>query len=516
MMQPGILRLSRRLPTRPSFARSTTVHRKPPEPPKSIDIREISANAFHFLMKRPQSEFFQTTLYEIDRLIDESKQRDEEERETAELIDKMLPKQYARYRDVFSKSESNRLPPHRRYDHKIILEGILPNHFSPLYRQSTAELIATKQYLIDNLNKGFIVNSDSPFASPVLFVKKADGSLRFCVDYRKLNALTRNDPYPIPRIDELLSRVSKAKIFTKIDIRQAFHRIRMDPASEEYTTFRTRYGSYKCKVLPFGLCNGPATFQRYMNDVLIDYLDDFCIAYLDDILIYTEDPKEHDAHVIKVLNRLREAGLQADIKKCEFGVTRTKYLGFILTTKGLETDPDKTEPLRNWKRPETVTGVKSFLGFCGFYRQFIRDFGKIALPLTTLTKPSEPYHWTENCTEAFNTLRNHLLTTQAIHHFDPELDTKLETDSSDGVIAGVFSQLHADGLWYPVAFYSHVLVGHETNWEIHDKELFAIVEAFRKWRPEFMSLRNRLDVYSDHRSLEYFITTKVLTSKQVR
>ena len=283
------------------------------------------------------------------------------------------------------------MPPHRSYDHKIQLEAPLPNHFSPLYRQSTEELKATKQYLIDNLNKGFIANSSSPFASPVLFVQKPNGSLRFCVDYRKLNSLTRNDPYPIPRIDELISRVSRAKVFTKLDIRQAFHRIRMDPDSEEYTTFRTRYGAYKCKVLPFGLCNGPATFQRYMNDVLIDYLDDFCIAYLDDILIYSEDPLEHDGHVHKVLDRLREAGLQVDIKKSEFSVQRTKYLGYILTTNGLEIDPDKVEPLRNWIRPDTVTGVKSYLGFCGFYRQFIRNFGLIAKPLTTITRPIEPF-----------------------------------------------------------------------------------------------------------------------------
>jgi len=240
------------------------------------------------------------------------------------------------------------------------------------------------------------------------------------------------------------------------------------------------------------------------------------MAYLDDILIYSEDPLEHQSHVEKVLRRLREAGLQADIKKCEFDVTRTKYLGYIVTTTGFEVDPEKVEPLRNWKRPTTVTGVKSYLGFCGFYRQFIRNFGLIAKPLTTITRPSEPFTWTPECEIAFEQLRKQLLAVQAIHHFDAELPTKLETDSSDGVIAGVMSQEHQDKLWYPVGFYSHVLVGHEINWEIHDKELFAIVEAFRKWRPELMSIRNQVSVYSDHRSLEYFMSTKVLTAKQVR
>lgn len=494
------------------------VYRNPsdsyPSHVRPVQICEISANAFHFQMKRPENEFFQTSLYEIDRiLLDRTLEEDED---TAQLIKEKLPRAYESFRDVFSKTASDQLPPHRVYDHKISLEQPLPNHFSPLYRQSTAELLATKEYLMDNLNKGFIVNSDYPFASPILFVAKPGGGLRFCIDYRKLNELTRNDPYPIPRIDELISRVSKAKIFTKLDIRQAFHRIRMDPESENYTTFRTRYGSYKCKVLPFGLCNGPATYQRYMNDVLMDYLDNFCMAYLDDILIYSEDVRDHEAQVAKVLVRLREAGLQADIKKCEFGVERTRYLGYILTTKGVEVDPEKVEPLRNWVRPSTVTGVKSYLGFCGFYRQFIRNFGKIAQPLTTITRPSEPFVWTEECTEAFEELRRQLLAIQAIYHFHPELPTKLETDASDGVIAGVLSQEHENSVWRPLGFYSHVLVGAETNWEIHDKEMFAIVEAFKRWRPELMSTQSQVRVYSDHRSLEYFMSTKVLTSKQVR
>ena len=139
--------------------------------------------------------------------------------------------------------------------------------------------------------------------------------------------------------------------------------------------FYTRYRAYKYKVLPFGLTNGPATYQRYINDVLFDYLDDFCIAYLDDIIIYSKDQKTHEEHVQKVLDRLCLAGLQADIKKCEFGVTRTKYLGFIVTTDGIEVDPDKVKTLQEWEQPCMIRGVQSFLGFCNFYRRFIRDYG---------------------------------------------------------------------------------------------------------------------------------------------
>ena len=211
------------------------------------------------------------------------------------------------------------------------------------------------------------------------------------MDYRKLNAITRKDAYLIPHINELLSRPDKAKFFTKFDIRAAFNRIRMDPDSEEYTTFRTRYGTYKCKVLPFGLCNGPATYQRYMNDVLVDYLDDFCIAYLDDILIYSEDEVTHTLHVKKVLERLRQAGLHVDIKKSEFHVNQTKYLGYVLTSQGLKVDPDKVSVLRDWKPPTTVTGVKSFLGFAGFYRQFVPEFSRVAKPIIMLQSPVNPF-----------------------------------------------------------------------------------------------------------------------------
>jgi hypothetical protein len=166
---------------------------------------------------------------------------------------------------------------------------------------TTEELLAIKEYLLENLYKGFIVPSSSPFASPVLFVAKPNGSLRFCVDYYKLNSLTKKDQHPLPLINETLARIANAKIFTKLDIRQAFHRIRIDAASKELTTFRTRYGTYKYQVLPFGLTNGPATYQRYMNEVLFDYLDDFCTAYLDDILIYSDNVLEHEHYVKLVL-----------------------------------------------------------------------------------------------------------------------------------------------------------------------------------------------------------------------
>ena len=183
----------------------------------------------------------------------------------------------------------------------------------------------------------------------------------------------------------------RAKVFTKLDIWQAFHRIRMDEASEELTAFRTRYGSYQYKVMPFGLCNGPATFQRFINEVLFDILDDFCTAYADDILIYSDDPSQHEGHVKEVLARLRAAGLQADIKKSQFSVTETKFLGFIVSTTGLRMDPEKVKTVVNWETPTNVKGVRSFLGFVNFFRRFLKDHGRIRKPLVRLTKKNMPF-----------------------------------------------------------------------------------------------------------------------------
>jgi transposase InsO family protein len=281
------------------------------------------------------------------------------------------------------------------------------------------------------------------------------------------------------------------------------------------TTFRTRFGAYKCKVLPFGLTNGPATYQRYMNDVLFDYLDDFCTAYLDDILIYSDNELEHEHHVKKVLERLRDAGLQIDLKKCEFHVTRTKYLGFIISTDGIEVDQDKISVVKNWTPPSTVKGIQSFLGFCNFYRRFIRDYGIIAKPLVNLTRTGIKYVWTQACQDAFQKLKSMLTSAPILQHYSDELETRIETDASDGVVAGVLSQKHGDQ-WLPVAFFSKTMNPAECNYQIHDKEMLAIVRSLEEWRPELQRKQDRFQIYTDHKSLEYFMSTKQLTARQAR
>lgn len=303
---------------------------------ETLDIAEISASAFNFWaqnQRKYNTHCFSLTIAEIDKMIKQNQedqptdQINEVSEMTEEMIKQKLPKEYHDLVDVFDQAKARVLPPHRSYDHKIQLESGKKPPQSRLYPMSGFKLQKVKEYLEDNLKKGFISPSTAPYASPVLFVQKHDGSLRFCVDYRKLNAITIRNRYPIPLIEEALARVIGCKYLTKLDIIAAFNKLRMHPDSEDLTTFTTSFGAFKYHVLPFGLTGGPASYQHYMNDTLFEFLNEFCQAYLDDILIYSKTKKEHREHVRKVLLKLRDAGLQVDINKCAFHVQETTFLG---------------------------------------------------------------------------------------------------------------------------------------------------------------------------------------------
>ena len=379
---------------------------------------------------------------------------------------------------MFSKDISDTLRPYGKYDHKIELlkdKELSDLGHSALRGMSTPQLEFVKKFLEEHLKKGFIEASSAPCSCPILLAKKPGGGIKFCVDYRKLNSLTKKDAYPLPLIAETIARLKKAIVFTKINIRQAFHKLRMAIESEDATTFASRFGSYKWKVMPFELTGGPASWQRFINDFLWEYLNNFCTAYLDDILIYSTNLKDHRKHVRKVLAQLREAGIQADVDKCEFHVTETKYLGLIISTDGIKIDPAKVDAIKQWDSPTCVREVRSFIGFCNFYRQFIRDFSKIAGPLNTLTKKDAKFAWTNECELAFEELKKRVCEALILKHFDPSKQCHVETDSSDYVNAEVLSQEDDNGILHPVAYFSKRMVPAECNYEIYDKELFAII-----------------------------------------
>ncbi len=435
----------------------------------------------------------------------------------------LLPKHYHQYLDVFNEERGKAVPPHREeIDHKISLqkddngkESTPP--WGPLYAMSRDELLVLRKTLIDLMDQGFIRASSSPAGAPVLFVKKPGGGLRFCVDYRGLNKITRKDRYPLPLIKETLSSLSKAKWFTKMDVVAAFHKIRITRGQEWMTAFRTRYGLYEWNVTPFGLTGAPATFQRYINWVLREYLDEFCSAYVDDILVYTDGTlSEHREHVSKVLARLDEAGLALDIDKCEFEAKSVKYLGFIVTAgEGVSMDRAKVKAIRDWQSPTNKRGVRAFIGFANFYRGFIKDFSTIAAPITQLTGKNTEFQWSAPQEEAFQTLKSRFIEYPVLRQFDPESPTRLEADASGYAVGGALLQADDQGIFYPVAYHSQKMCPAQANYEIHDKELLAIIICLRVWRAELRSV-GKFTIVTDHKNLNYFMSKKKLNERQAR
>jgi hypothetical protein len=430
-----------------------------------------------------------------------------------------LPEQYREFLPVFDKREADKLPPLRgpKIDHSIELEKGAEPPWGPLYSMTKDELLVLRKTLSDYLGKGFIRVSNSPAAAPVLFAKKPGGGLRFCVDYRALNKLTRKDRYPLPLIQETLQSLAKAKWFTKLDVIAAFHRLRIAQGDEWKTAFRTRYGLYEWLVTPFGLSNAPSSFQKYINWVLQDFLDNFCSAYIDDILIYSSGSlQDHREKVKSVLIRLQEAGLQCDLDKCEFEVQSTKYLGLIIEAgKGIRMDPEKVKAIQEWAAPTTVKGVRSFLGFANFYRRFIQGYSEIVRPLTDLTQKDRPWLWTPLVEEAFQKLKRIFVTEPALAQFDFDRVTRVEADSSGYCVGGTLLQANPDGLFVPCAFFSKKLAPAECNYEIYDKEMLAIIRCLEEWESELQGVKE-FEVLSDHKNLEYFMTVRKLTERQIR
>ena len=241
------------------------------------------------------------------------------------------------------------------------------------------ELEELKKQLEELLAKGFIRPSVSPWGAPILFVKKKDGSVRMCIDYRQLNAVTVKNKYPLPRIDDLLDQLRGAAVFSKIDLRSGYHQIRIREEDIPKTAFRSRYGHFEYVVMSFGLTNAPAIFMDYMNRIFRPYLDSFVIVFIDDILIYSKSPSEHAEHLRIVLQILKSKQLYAKLSKCSFWLNEVQFLGHVISEKGVAVDPSKVEAVLKWERPKSITEIRSFLGKAGYYRSFIEGFSKLAL-----------------------------------------------------------------------------------------------------------------------------------------
>ncbi|KAJ9529315.1 hypothetical protein QJQ45_007999 [Haematococcus lacustris] len=390
------------------------------------------------------------------------------------------------YASVFPDDLPAGLPPQRAVDHHIDLE---PSHRPPVratYNMSTCELAELKKQITEMQEKGFIRPSTSPYGAGVLFVRKKDNTFRMCVDYRPLNRITVKNKYPLPRVDNLLDRLHGATVFSKIDLRQGYHQIRIAPEDIPKTAFRTRYGHFEFTVLPFGLCNAPATFQRLMNDIFRKELDDCVIVYLDDILIFSRNQQEHAQHLRRVLDLLQEHKLYAKLSKCEFGLDNTEFLGHIISSAGIACDPAKVAAVETWPVPTTVHDVRSFLGLANFYRRFIKNFSDIAAPLTALTQADGhdkqgKVTWTSTQQSAFDALKHALTTAPVLIAPDPTQPYTLRCDASGIGIGAVLTQ-GTGPAERVVAYHSRKLLPAERNYPTHEQELLSLVEALKVWR----------------------------------
>jgi hypothetical protein len=333
------------------------------------------------------------------------------------------------YPDVFP-DDLPGMPPDRDVEFVIELQpGTAPISKRP-YRMPPNELAELKIQLQDLVNKGFIRPSASPWGCPALFVKKKDNSLRLCVDYHPLNAVTIKNKYPLPRIDILFDQLAGAKVFSKIDLRSGYHQIKIRPSDIPKVAFSTRYGLYEYLVMSFGLTNAPAYFMYLMNSVFMQELDKFVVVFIDDILIYSKNPKDHAKYLHVILQRLRDHHLYAKFSKCEFWLDTVKFLGHTISGDGISIDPSKVQEVMDWKPPTTVHQIRSFLGLAGYYRRFIPDFSSIAKPMTELLKKGVKFSWGQKCDDAFHILRDHLTTAPVLAQPDVSKPFDIYCDAS--------------------------------------------------------------------------------------
>ena len=373
-----------------------------------------------------------------------------------------------------------------------------------------------RKHLKEMLDIGAIRRSNSPWASPVVLVRKKDGSLRFCIDLRKLNARTVKDAYSLPRIEDALDSLNGACIFTSLDLKSGYWQVELDEDSIPLTAFTVGpLGFYECVRMPFGLTNAPATFQRLMESCLGELHLDWCIIYLDDIIIFSKTPDEHITRLEGVFEKLAKAGLKLKPSKCEFFRSSLKYLGHIVSKDGIATDPRKIEAINKWPQPETVTDVRSFTGFTNYYRKFIKGYAKIARPLHELTsgdnakRKHQRVDWNTRCNDSFEALKSICSECPVLAYADYTKPFVLHTDASTTGLGAVLYQRQEDGKERVIAYASHTLNKSERNYDAHKLEFLALKWAITDRFHEYL-YGATFDVYTDNNPLTYILSTAKL------
>ncbi|CAB4408573.1 unnamed protein product [Rhizophagus irregularis] len=430
-----------------------------------------------------------------------------------DLKKEMFKELIREYEDIFEYDEE-KLGRVNKVKHEIEVREDQEPIAQKRYRETEEKEKFIKKEIEQLLEMGKIKKSWSPWSSPVTLAGKKSGNYRFCIDYRKLNSVTKSDAYPLPRIDELLEKFRKGKWFTSLDLAAGYHQVEMAENDKEKTAFICSQGLFEYNVMPFGLKNAPGTFQRLMDEILKEYIGDFVTVYLDDIMIYSRNFEEHLEHVNRVLNKLKENNMIVKLKKCQFGLRNINFLGHIVGKDGLRPDEKKVEKIKSIKRPETVTEVRSFLGLCSYYRRFIKDFAKIAKPLHNLTKKDTEFEWKEEQQVAFDILRTKLIEKPILVYPDFDKEFMLITDGSKIGLGAVLAQMNEDNKEIVVAYASRSTVGAEKNYPPTELECLAVFWGIKHFQKYLVG--RKFIVITDHAALKGLTDGKEQTGRRAR
>lgn len=386
-------------------------------------------------------------------------------------------------------------------------------YFTPLKNRAYVD-----KAIDDMLSTGIIENSTSPWSSPIVIVPKKDGTKRFCVDYRKLNAVTIPNSHPLPKIDEILALLGGSKYFSALDCRQGYFQIKMDPTDKEKTSFCCSRGLFQFTVMPFGLRNAPATYQHLMYIVLQDF-SHFAFPYLDDKIVFSPTLEQHFQHLEMVFDRLRQHNLKLKPTKCHFAKKETNYLGFVVNGNGIKPDLDKIQAIRDLPIPTSIKDVRAFIGMCSYYRRIIPNFSKIAEPLVALTRKNSRFKWDEVCSQSYEKLKADLTTVPLLGYPDITKPFKIYTDASDNAIGAVLVQdcgpeesiIPGIPNEKPIHFYSHKLSKSQQKWSTIEKETFSIKMALEKFDPYIHGCT--VTLFTDHKPCIYLLSSPMQNRK---
>ena len=424
------------------------------------------------------------------------------------------------YKNVFLTENVDKLLLHENHDHAI--EITAESSYESLYNLLNTELATLKQYLNDVLVKEWIKHFVSSTDAFILFILKKNDSLHLCMNYWDLNKITVKNHHSLSLISETLNRLNQVKQFTKLNLKNVYHHLRIQCEDEWKTTFCTRYDHFEYMIMSFNLINASVIFQTYINKILTELLNNFCIIYLNDILIFFIEKTDHVNHMKQILKKLRKFKLYASLKKCAFFITKVNFLKFVIFTKSILMNLSRIDIIKTWFRSKMYWKIQVFLRFINFYRRFIHHYSQIAEFLTELLRDSvkdvkmSSFIWSNEAKQAFNQLHDVFIRTSILRHFDSEQYICIEINVFDYAVASILSQSDDKDQWHSIAFWFRMMINVERNYETHDQKLLVIVAMFKHWWHYVKDNYHTVEVLTDHNNLKSFMNVQKLNERQVK